>query len=200
MPLALKIGIGVLAFLFLVAVYFMVTNSRASTEILPYSVLTHDGAFEVREYPPFHVVRSPMSDREGEGDGAFGRLFQYISGSNQDQQKIAMTAPVLMDRRAEKSSMEFVIPASVSNAGGVPQPLDSGLEVVAMPGGKVACHRFKGRQSPENEARALKAIRAWLEARQLTADGEPCFAYYDPPWTPVPLRRNEVWIRIGQVR
>jgi hypothetical protein len=32
--------------------------------------------------------------------------------------------------------------------------------------------------------------------QKIVGQGDPVFAYYDPPWTPAFLRRNEVMFRI----
>jgi hypothetical protein len=34
-----------------------------------------------------------------------------------------------------------------------------------------------------------------LEAERVSSLAEPMFGYFDPPWTPAFLRRNEVMIR-----
>ena len=44
---------------------------------------------------------------------------------------------------------------------------------------------------------SVKEGRAWLTAQKLTSVGEPFFAYYDPPWTLIPFRRNEVLLRLA---
>ena len=54
-----------------------------------------------------------------------------------------------------------------------------------------------GSRTEENEHAALEKLRAWLATQNLTPRGEPLFAYYDPPWTPVFLRRNEVLIPVA---
>ena len=58
--------------------------------------------------------------------------------------------------------------------------------------------RFAGGRTVENEKAAIEKLTAWLEGQKLAGKGDPIFAYYDPPWTPVFLRRNEVMIRIRQ--
>jgi hypothetical protein len=39
-----------------------------------------------------------------------------------------------------------------------------------------------------------------MEGKKLVATGEPVFAYYDPPWTPGFMRRNEVMIPVASPR
>ncbi|MGD6980978.1 SOUL family heme-binding protein [Citricoccus zhacaiensis] len=64
----------------------------------PYETLRgHDGV-EVRRYPE-HVLAETTVEAgfEDAGNRAFRILFGYISGTNQAEQKVAMTAPVLQD-------------------------------------------------------------------------------------------------------
>ena len=47
-----------------------------------------------------------------------------------------------------------------------------------------------------NETAAIESLMAWVSVQKLVVEGEPIFAFHDPPWTPDFLRRNEVLIRI----
>jgi hypothetical protein len=161
-----------------------------ATEIPDYKVLTQDGKFEIREYPALSVVRTAA------GDGDFMRLFRYISGGNVAEQKIAMTAPVLMQHHGEKTGMSFIVPRDVA-AGPVPAPKDAAVTMDTLPAGRFAVYRYSGGRNEPNEQQALEKLRAWTAPRQLEITGEPLFGYYDPPWIPTFLRRNEVMLRIA---
>jgi len=171
----------------LFAVIFAVTAMAIETP--DYKVLEQEGKFEVRDYPAMTVARTTM------GDGDFRRLFRYISGGNEAEQKIAMTAPVLVQHKGEESGMSFVVPREVA-AGKVPAPKGSEVSVDKMPAAKFAAFTYSGRRTDSNEAGALAKLRAWMEKKNLRSEGEPVFAYYDPPWTLPFMRRNEVMLRI----
>jgi DNA gyrase inhibitor GyrI len=79
---------------------------------------------------------------------------------------------------------------------GVPKPAGTTVALTSLPAARFAVLRFAGGRSAENEKNAITALRAWMTAQKLTGQGEPLFAYYDPPWTPIPMRRNEVMIRV----
>lgn len=173
--------------------YWLWANSRAATESPRYRLLRMEGEVEIREYPLLTVVNAPMSS--GGVDGAFQRLFRYIGGNNARGEKIAMTTPVLMASGNGSREMSFIMPH-----GTVPQtapaPLDSSVSVSELSGGTFAALRFGGGRCPENEQRAVESLRSLLTRRELAAAGDPIIAYYDPPWTPLFLRRNEVLIPI----
>jgi hypothetical protein len=176
----------------LVAFWFA-SNSRAATETPEYKVVRADGKIEIRDYPALTMATTPMS---ADGmNGGFGQLFRFITGSNESKEKIEMTAPVLIDNTTEKKTMSFIMPqATVSK--GVPKPAASTVSLSSMPATRFIVLRFPGGRNEENEKKAIAALRAWMTAQKLTGKGEPLFAYYDPPWTLIPFRRNEVMIRI----
>jgi hypothetical protein len=168
--------------------------TRAGYETAPHRVLSSEGRFELREYPETRLVQTPMSQGE---DGGFMRLFRFISGRNERQEKIAMTTPVFMERGHDgrSSSMAFVLPATLTNA---PAPAQPDVTLASIAPGRFAVHRFSApRPDTEREQGAEQALRAWINAQHLTAEGNPLFAYFDPPWIPRWFRRNEVMLRVS---
>ena len=157
-----------------------------------YEVLREDGAFELRAYASFDVART--TDDGGES-GAFGRLFRYLSGANAREAKVAMTAPVLMDRGGDATTMAFVLPRRYTTDT-APAPADAAIAMETEPAATYATIRFAGTLSEERVADRTAALRAWIASSGAEAVGEPLVAGYDPPYTLPPLRRNEVWIRV----
>ena len=177
----------------LIAGWF-VANSRAATETPEYKIVRSDGKFEIRDYPDLTVATTSMA---GDGmNGGFGQLFRFITGSNKSGEKISMTSPVLIASVAEKKTMSFIMPKITADKG-VPEPAGKEVTLRTIPAARFAVLRFSGGRSSELEKKSIQALREWLAAQKLTARGDPMFAYYDPPWTPTPLRRNEVLIQIG---
>jgi len=176
---------------FIALTYFAVSTSRAGYETAAYEVLEREGAFEIRRYEAMQVVATKM---QGEGqNSSFRRLFRYISGGNDSEEKIAMTTPVFMpaDGEGAMEEMWFVVPAGVAKQG-APEPGDESVVLRSVPGGKFAALRYSGRSSAKDRRERLAELRAEVERRGLKAAGAPVFAGYDPPWTPGPVRRNEV--------
>ena len=167
--------------------------TRAGYETAPYKTVRTDGKFELRDYPALTVVETPMADAQG-GDGGFRRLFRFITGANAAQQKIAMTTPVYMAGGASGPTMAFVLPAKLK-AADVPKPADGTVTVRELAAGRFAVLRYSGSRNAKTEAEALARLQGWLERERLTAQAEPVFGYFDPPWTPSFLRRNEVMLR-----
>lgn len=182
----------VTALLFLGSGWFLVTNSRAATETAPYTVVEAEDAFEIRDYEALHLAKVSMP-----GDsmnGGFMKLFRFIDGANERSEKIAMTTPVIVQRSAGGSSMSFVMPKA-SVAQGLPAPKGE-VKLDQLAAVRVAAVRFSGRSSESKEQEQLARLRTWAQAKGLELEGEPLLAYYDPPWTPGFLRRNEVLLRL----
>jgi hypothetical protein len=167
----------------------MLACPAMATETPDYKVLVEDGAFEVREYPALTLVRTAS------GEGDFMRLFRYISGSNVAEQKIAMTAPVLMKHEGENTGMSFIVPKEVAEKK-APAPKDAAVLMDTLPAGRFAVYRYSGGRNEANEQEALGKLREWVSRKQLEVSGDPLFGYYDPPWIPPFMRRNEAMLRI----
>jgi len=190
----MKIIVCVLA----VAVLLTLLNAgcaavRAGYKTAPYKTVRHAGKFELRDYPALTVAETPM----GNANGSFMRLFHFIGGENAAKQKIAMTTPVFMSGRGTNATMAFVMPDN-SGANKIPKPTAPGVGLKNIGAGRFAVLRFSGGRSLKNETNAVARLTAWLAQEKISPMDEPVFAYFDPPWTPPFLRRNEVMLRVTQ--
>jgi hypothetical protein len=175
-----------------------------------YEVLQTDGDLELRRYAPYIVAATRV---EGEFDRAgnegFRRLADYIFGSNRKREslemtapvtqetseKIAMTAPVGMDRQGDAWRITFMMPSQYTLAT-LPEPLDERIELQEVAGGLFAALRYSGTWSESRYREREARLRGWIETRGWQPIGEPIFARYDPPFKPWFLRRNEILIEV----
>ena len=105
-----------------------------NTEIQPYEVIKAIDSVEIRFYPSATLVQTS-------GGNNFGKLFRYISGSNESEEKIAMTAPVYMTE--DKSEMAFVMPLDVHQRG-APEPMGKNVSLRITEPRYVAAIRYGG--------------------------------------------------------
>jgi len=168
-------------------------QSKASgTESAPYQVVRTDGKFELRDYPVLAVVEATSGK---DGNSSFMRLFRFIGGSNQAQQKITMTTPVFMSGSETNATMAFVMPVKLKT-NQVPKPSDSGLVVKEIAAGRFAAFRFRGGRNTQNEQESLLKLNNWLKTQNLSPQSPPIYGYFNPPWIPSFFRHNEVMIRV----
>jgi len=165
-------------------------GSRKGYESAPYQVILREGKFELRDYPDLLIVETAMNRDSG---SSFQRLFRYISGQNSESRKIEMTTPVFMAGENPERSMSFVMPADIESA---PLPKDSAIRIATIAAGRFAVFGFSGSRSGQAERDGIENLRSWMKSKGLVSSGEPVFGYFDPPWTPAFMRRNEVMLRV----
>jgi hypothetical protein len=113
-----------------------------------YEVLKQIKNVEIRRYPSLVTARV-----DGYGDGGFNLLFNFITGSNRQKSRIAMTAPVVSEQIAmtapvlsESDSIAFVMPEELTLET-TPEPIDERVRIVEIPERVVAALKFSGRWS-----------------------------------------------------
>jgi hypothetical protein len=166
-----------------------------TVEVAPYETLTKQDQFELRHYDSLVLVTTPMKSQDG-SDGAFSSLFGYISGENEQDQKIAMTAPVFMDKgTSDQNMMSFVLPRDFSfeNA---PIPKNAAVELEEIEDYTVAVITFNGRLSEGNIDENKAMLNDWVTQQNYTVTGDAKTAGYNAPWTIPTFRRNEILIPV----
>jgi hypothetical protein len=180
-----------------------------------YESVELDGDFEIRDYPPLVVAEVRRSgDREqGLRDG-FGPLARYIFARERGGEPIAMTAPVQQQAIAADEKIAMTAPVTQSQVGAnewivsfimpsalrleaLPAPGNGAISLRELPARRVAAVRFSGRTDDALIAEQERRLRAWMAARALTPIGPPTYAYYNDPFTPGFLRRNEVLLPVA---
>lgn len=182
-----------------------------SVEMLEYQVLEKEGPFDIRQYDEYWAVRTEVEgDYRASTSKGFRLLFNYISGNNKQQEKIAMTGPVIQQEKGEKIAMtgpviqqkkgkgwimEFVLPSKY-NTTQPPEPLDPEVKLVKVPGYRAAVISYSGNLREEKYNAKAEELMDIVRAKGLQPVGEPFSAGYDPPWTIPFLKHNEVLVII----
>lgn len=164
-----------------------------------YRLIEQDGPIELRHYPAMRLAEiTRQGSRKSAVRAGFGPLARYIFARDRDGKHIAMTAPVTQ-RPAEGESkwrVAFIMPQRYTLEE-LPSPAIDDIELREMPARRVAAIRFSGRARDTLIERHEQRLRTWLAERGLKpAAGAPTYAYYNPPWIPGFMRRNEVLIDV----
>jgi len=166
------------------------------TEQQKYTLIQKIGHVEIRDYEACVLADVFIG---GQPDGAasrgFGHLFQYIAGSNESQQKIAMTAPVIQDSLEKSWRISFVLPAD-AHIDTVPMPTDAAVHLRQVPQQFAAALSFRGNTNQQRIVQYEKTLRSELARHNIAAVGELRWARFDPPFKPPFLRHNEVILTV----
>jgi hypothetical protein len=165
------------------------------TEVQSYRVIKSLKGFEIREYDPHTLVTTwSQGDLGSSAYNAFGYLAGFIGGNNQKRQPIAMTAPVLQRESGDGFEVSFVMPAGMTD---VPAPASSALRIEQFAKSTFAALSFSGFAREALFRAKEQKLRKLLAESGYEVMGMPRFARYNGPWTPGPLRRNEVLLEIA---
>jgi hypothetical protein len=185
-----------------------------TTEEAPYKTMQKDDSFEIREYSSYVVVEVKDSGEWKQfQEKAFGKLFRYISGANTGEQKISMTAPVIvrsdksekismtspvfLENAEDGSTMSFVLPSKYTLES-APKPTAEGVVLREQEPQRRLVKRFSGLLNPKSMMQAREELLDYAKANDITIDtNSVVFAGYDPPWTIPWLRRNEAMANIN---
>ncbi|WP_342305872.1 heme-binding protein [Methanolobus sp. ZRKC5] len=162
------------------------------SEQIEYETLDElDEGVELRQYREITVI-STVADDSGK---AFSRLAGYISGTNKENLKIRMTAPVISTRELSSVNMSFVLPAGY-NMSNVPDSERSDISIHTIPSRKVAAIKFSGYANDDAVEKNRALLRSQLDEHGLVTKGDFFLMRYNPPWIPPFLMRNEVAIEV----
>ena len=175
-----------------------------------YEIVTAENNIEVRQYKPMIIAEVQMNGRREDaiGDG-FRLLADYIFGNNiaqkdiamtapvqqQESTKIAMTAPVQQQSTGEDWQISFVMPSEYTMET-LPKPVNEHVTIKEIPAKTFAVITFSGTNSDKNVKDHENQLMKYVGANELSVIGTPKYAFYNPPWTLPPMRRNEVMIEI----
>lgn len=163
-----------------------------------YDSVTLDGAFELRDYAPQTVaeVTTRGTRRQAVGAG-FRPLAGYIFAKEREGDKIAMTAPVTQSLEGEGETwvVRFSMPAEYTLET-LPRPAGAQVRLTEVPAQRMASVKFSGIANDKAIAAQEAKLLRWMEAQGLAPAGTPTYAYYNDPFTPGYMRRNEVLVPV----
>ena len=190
----------------------LATTATMAIEEPDHAVVRTIGEIEIRDYPSYAVAEVEVAGGADDAGGkAFPILAGYISGKNNGQRKLEMTAPVVQTDAPVRLPMtapvtqaavpggqvvQFVLPKGVTVAT-APEPTDPRVRVRTEAARRYAVIRYSGLWSEANYDLHLRRLEDGLAAAGLKPTGGPLFARYDPPFKPWFMRRNEIWLPIA---
>ena len=171
---------------------FILQYSRVmANEEAKYEIIDKNEVYEIRKYSDRLAVETMTSGI----DSNFRKLFNYISGRNDTQEKIKMTTPVTQVEKNGNMSMQFYLPSKF-NSENVPNPSREDVKIVNIEGGYYAVLRYSGRASDGNFIKHKEILEKELQKNKISIISPPIRATYDSPFTLPMNRRNEAMFKV----
>lgn len=156
-----------------------------------YAVIKTIDKVEIRKYPNLILAQTKLGSTEykSSGNNGFRTVANYIFGGNSKQQKIAMTAPVIMNM-GDSASMSFVMPSEYE-MDDLPKPASDQVQIRKQESKTLAVLRFGGYSDDEKIQKYAERLEEILNENNIKVIGALLYMGYNAPWDVV-NRRNEV--------
>lgn len=181
---------------------FYVTKKVAEHSEEPdYDVVRRDGEIEIRDYDAMVIAETVKTGyHEKARRRGFETLYDFIAANNRSGKKIAMTVPVLQqlsesEGRTKGWAVRFIMPKKYTKAS-LPTPNSSDVSIVEVPAKRLVAIRFSGNFTASLASKKLMALYNYVSDESLKQKGDPIYAFYNAPWTPGFMKRNEILIEV----
>lgn len=185
-----------LVFILVTAGLFLSFSFKMSSIETPdYQVIKKLGEVEIRHYPTMTVAKTllPSGSYKENSNKGFRTIANYIFGNNEANQKIAMTAPVVMDM-SDSPSMYFVMPRKYGKDQ-LPKPGSDAVQLDEVGEKTLAVIRFGGYSDDEKIEKHRQQLETILKENDIQTKGGYLYMGYNAPWDFI-NRRNEVAIEV----
>ena len=162
--------------------------------------------YEVRTFAESQVNGTGMTARRN----CFRLLLNYISGANENAEKIRMTVPVSTPQTHSNQpkigtlttsvedniyTMRFFLPKNF-NIESAPTPKNQSVSIGYIPARIEASLRYNGSQSDSRAKIHRERLIAALSSSEWRPTKTPSALYYNPPFSVPILRRNEITVPV----
>ena len=162
-----------------------------ANEEAKYNVVKSSDVYEIRKYSNRLAVQVVNTS----GNNGFRKLFNYISGNNEKNQKIKMTVPVTVMEQSGNITMQFYLPSKFDK-NNAPDPTVSDVEVINIEGGYYAVIKYSGRASENNFIKHKDILETELYKDGILISSPSIKATYNSPFTLPLMRRNEAMFKV----
>jgi DNA gyrase inhibitor GyrI len=156
-----------------------------------YEVVKKNKVYEIRKYSDRLAIETIISNQ----GSSFRKLFNYISGNNENKEKISMTTPVTQIEKKGSMTMQFYLPSKF-NKDNTPSPFNTDVKILNIKGGYYAVIKYSGRASDKNFIKHQNILKNELKKNNILILNSAIKATYDKPFTLPMLRRNEAMFKI----
>ena len=175
----------------IIVLSLIIAFSVMAYEEANYEVVKQNKVYEIRKYSDRLAIETITSNQ----GSSFRKLFNYISGNNENKEEISMTTPVTQIEKKGSMTMQFYLPLKF-NKDNTPSPSNSDVKILNIKGGYYAVIKYSGRASDKNFIKHKDILKNELKKNDILILSSPIKAIYDKPFTLPMLRRNEAMFKI----
>ena len=169
-----------------------ITSNGMAYEEANYEVVKKNEIYEIRKYSDRLAIETDISNQ----GSSFRKLFNYISGNNEDNEEIKMTTPVTQVEKKGNMTMQFYLPSRF-NKENIPNPSNLDVKILNIKGGYYAVITYSGRASDKNFIKHKNILEKELIKNDIPILSPPIKATYNSPFTLPMNRRNEAMFEIN---
>lgn len=195
-------GSLILALAYFVYYFYIMRNVKIPT----YRVISQQGSVEIRQYDPMIIAEVTLAgERNDTINHGFKVLAAYIFGENISsnpnrtaKEEIAMTAPVMHQKTSSQTwQVRFVMPKQYS-LNTLPKPKTKDIKLISLDQENFVVIRYSGSWSERCAQEQLGRLMQFVKDNKLQVIDSPIYAYYNPPFTPPFMRRNEIMLKLEE--
>ena len=190
----------IIIFISFILFTYMAYAANKKVERQHFDVVKKEDGFEIRFYPKA-IMATVSKPRQGEERGAnqnFRTLAGYIFGGNKAEKKIAMTAPVHMERDSNSNKMSFVLPSGYKMSD-LPDPNDTSIKLHYSDEGYYAALQFGGFAGESKIKKKEAELKELLHKKGYEVAGTFNYLGYNAPWDII-NRENDIIVKINYTK
>lgn len=186
---------GTVLLLLIGLVMVLFSFKTGNIETPQYKVIKNIGELEIRQYPKMVVAQTLLQDTamDKSMNSGFRTIAGYIFGGNDSNQKIAMTAPVVV-KMGDTSTMYFVMPKQYKKDE-LPKPSSNKVKILEEGEKTLAVFTYSGFSSAEKVETYRQKLATILNQQNIKTVGPFMYMGYNAPWDVI-KRRNEVAVEV----
>lgn len=186
---------GIVMLLLVGLVMLLFAFKTGEIETPDYKVIKTIGEVEIRKYPKMVVAQTQLQDTimDKSMNSGFRTIAGYIFGGNVSNQKIAMTAPVVV-KMGDTATMYFVMPKQYKKDE-LPKPVSGRVKILEEGEKTLAVITYGGFSSAEKVEAHRQKLANLLSQQQIKTVGPYMYMGYNAPWDVI-KRRNEVAVEV----
>ena len=182
---------GILGIIVIFMIFY--TLNAESLEGDNYIVIERIDDVDIREYKKL-IYASYTPKNVSERNNSFRNVAGYIFGDNENQEKIDMTAPVVI-KLHNKNEMAFIMPKEYTLEN-LPKPTNKDIEIYTESANIKACIKYSGYSSKDIEERKIKRLKDQLNKYNIDHNNDFEVLVYNSPYQFL-KRKNEIVVSIS---